>query len=99
MSFAALGANTIFNFFQSSDIVMLAEGLDIFKLSMPPGLHGKTLAQSNIRQETGCSVVAIKHSGETVINPDPNFTLKKNSDIILIGTSDSEKKFIKRYFS
>ena len=98
MSFAALGANTIFNFFQSSDIVMLAEGLDIFKLSMPPGLHGKTLAQSNIRQETGCSVVAIKHSGETVINPDPNFTLKKNSDIILIGTSDSEKKFIKKYF-
>lgn len=97
MSFAALGANTIFNYFQSSDIVMLAEGLDIFKIPVPPGLYGKTLAQSRIRQETGCSVVAVKQNGETLVNPDPNQPLHSNNDIILIGTSEAEKKFIRKY--
>jgi len=97
MSFAALGANTIFNFFQSSDIVMLAEGLDIFKLAIPAGLYGKTLAQSRIRQETGCSVIAVKQDEKTVINPDPDLPLQKNNEIILIGTRDAEKEFIKKY--
>lgn len=97
MSFAALGANTIFNFFQSSNIVMLAEGLDIFNLSVPAGLYGKTLAQSKIRQETGCTVVAIKHQGKTIVNPDPNLPLQSNNEIILIGTNDAEKKFLKKY--
>lgn len=97
MSFAALGANTIFNFFQSSNIVMLAEGLDIFNLSVPAGLYGKTLAQSKIRQETGCTVVATKHQGKTIVNPDPNLPLQSNNEIILIGTNDAEKKFLKKY--
>ncbi len=97
MSFATLGANTIFNFFQSSNIVMLAEGLDIFNLSVPAGLHGKTLAQSKIRQETGCTVVAIKHQGKTIVNPDPNVPLQSSNEIILIGTNDAEKKFLKKY--
>lgn len=97
MSFATLGANTIFNFFQSSNIVMLAEGLDIVKLAVPPRLYGKTLAQSKIRQETGCTVVAIKHKGETIVNPNPNLPLESSNDIILIGTSEAEKKFIKKY--
>lgn len=97
MSFAALGANTIFNFFQSSNIVMLAEGLDIFNLAVPAGLYGKTLAQSKIRQETGCTVVAIKHDGKTIVNPDPNLPLQSSNEIILIGTNDAEKKFLKKY--
>lgn len=97
MSFAALGANTIFNFFQSSDIIMLAEGLDIFRLPIPSGLCGKTLAQSRIREETGCTIIALKHDGKTITNPDPNMPLQSHNEIILVGTNEAEKKFIRKY--
>lgn len=97
MSFAALGANTIFNFIQSSDIVMLAEGLDIFKLPVPQGLIGKSLAQSRIRQETGCTVVAVKSSSGTSINPDPGIPFMTDDEIILIGNTEAEKRFIRKF--
>ncbi len=97
MSFAALGANTIFNFLQSSEIVMLAEGLDIFKLPVPPGLMGKSLAQSRIRQETGCTVVAVKSSAGTSINPDPTIPFMPEDEIILIGNTEAEKRFIRKF--
>ena len=97
MSNASLGANTIYNYLESSNIVMLAEGLDIFRMKVPPGLEGKTLAGSNIRQATGCTVVALKNDGTMAINPDPNLPLDRENELILIGNAEAEKRFIKRY--
>ena len=98
-SYASMGANAIFNLLQRGDVLMVAEGLNVFKVRMPAALAGKTIAESNVRQDTGCSVVALKVEGHTTINPDPMEPMSERADLVLIGTSDAEQKFIERYGS
>ena len=38
--------------------LFLAEGLDVFTTPVPRALVGHTLANSHIRQDTGCNVLA-----------------------------------------
>lgn len=99
MSYASLGANAIFNFLKNEDTTMLAEGLNIFRLKAPESLVGKNLAHSWIRKVTGCSVVAIKDDGVLSINPDPQMPIKPNAELVLIGTNEGERKFLKSFES
>ena len=51
MSYASMGANMIVNILRHGDIVMLAEGVDVFKVKLPPSLSGKRLSETAIREE------------------------------------------------
>ncbi|HOB51920.1 MAG TPA: NAD-binding protein [Acidobacteriota bacterium] len=97
MSYAALGADAIFNFLRNEDTWMLAEGLNIFSLAVPASLVGRNLSQSGIRAATDCSVIAIRADGGLAINPDPATPLAAGAELILIGTDDGERKFL-RFF-
>ncbi len=97
MSYASLGANAIFNFLMNEETILLAEGLNIFHLPAPISLVGKKLAQSNIREKTGCRLVAIVHQGITSINPAPSIHIGKDDELILIGTHETEKLFFKDF--
>ncbi len=97
MSYASLGANAILNFLKNEDTSMLAEGLNIFRLKAPESLVGKNLADSGIRRVTDCSVIAIKDDGALSINPDPQMPIKRNAELILIGTDEGERKFLQAF--
>ncbi len=97
MSYASLAANTILNLLKPDEVLMLAEGLNVFRAGVHPSLVGKSLAESQIRVQTGCSVIAINHDGEMVSNPDPSVRFRENDEVILIGTDDAEKRFLKLY--
>jgi voltage-gated potassium channel len=97
MSYASMGANAIINVLEQDDVVMLAEGLDVFRYPAPPQLVGLPLLQSGIRERTGCSVVAIEAGGELMINPPPEAPIIAGSELILIGTTDGERRFIELY--
>jgi len=97
MSYASMGANIVFNLLKRSDILMLAEGLSVFRMNTPASLAGKSLAETAVRKETGCHVIAINENGQSHINPDPQRPLPENSEIILIGSPEAEQKFFKRY--
>lgn len=99
MSYASMGANAIFNIFEENDIVMIAEGLNVFSLKTPDKLIGKSLIETDIRNKTGCNVIAYQVDGEQKINPDPNKPIPENSEIILIGQSEDEQRFIDFYKS
>lgn len=95
MSYATMGANAIYNSLDSSEILTLAEGLDIFRVPVPGKLVGVTLIESDIRAKTGCSVIAIKVNDEMVANPDPVNPIPEDSELVLIGDYNSEQKFMK----
>ncbi|MBO6794118.1 MAG: potassium channel protein [Balneolaceae bacterium] len=97
MSYASMGANAIYNIYEENDIIMIAEGLNVFSLKTPQKLVGKTLVEANIRYQTGCNVVAYSCDGKQVINPKPNEVIPENSDLILIGETEAEQNFIKEY--
>jgi Trk K+ transport system NAD-binding subunit len=99
MSYVSLGTNSIINILKPDEILMLAEGLDIFRVHVPPVLVDKLLYETQIREDTGCHVVAIKSNDTMNINPDPSIRLSKNDELILIGTDDAEKLFMKRFSS
>ncbi|QTN33317.1 potassium channel protein [Akkermansiaceae bacterium] len=93
LSYASMGANTIFNHLRGSDTVLLAEGITIFRAKVPSSLANKSLAESAVRSRTGCSIIAVERDGDREINPDPFEDLPDDGELVLIGSLDAEKKF------
>lgn len=99
MSFASMASNSIINLLNPEKVLMVVEGLSIFRASAQPILTGKSLAESKIREATGCSVVAITRDGNLVLNPDPFAPLVANDELVLIGTVEAEKNFKTKYMN
>jgi K+/H+ antiporter YhaU regulatory subunit KhtT len=97
MSYASMGANKIINILKPDEILMLAEGLNVFKAPVSAFLSGNTLAENQIRRKTGCNVIAIRSGESFNVNPDPTVQLKKNEELILIGTAEAEREFKKAF--
>jgi len=97
MSYASMGANAVFNILEKDDVVMVAEGLDVFRCPVPAKLAGKTLIEADVRRRTGCSVVAIEQDGQTIVNPEPDVPLPPAgaAELIVIGNTEGEKQFLK----
>src|SRR5690606_2446955 len=49
LSYSAMGANAVANRLRDSSLLLLAEGLDVATVPIPPGLVGRTLAESRVR--------------------------------------------------
>ncbi|KAA3608480.1 MAG: potassium channel protein [Calditrichaeota bacterium] len=99
MSYASIGATSIFNYLQSGNILMVTEGVDVFKVKLPRLLSGKKISETTIRQECGCSIIGVSSNGQMEVNPPSSLELLSESDIILIGTVESEAKFLTTYKS
>lgn len=104
MSYASMGADAIFNFLKRSDTLVVAESLSVFsedisvfRMKMPSSLVGRTITNSAIRKNTGCTVIAVNNNHELQLNPDLNEPLPKAAEILLIGSSEGEKRFLDRY--
>jgi K+/H+ antiporter YhaU regulatory subunit KhtT len=97
MSFSSLCTTTIMNLLKPEKILMLSEGLNVFRNALAHKLENKPLLDLKIRENTGCSVIAIKRKDKLMINPDPNMILEKNDELILIGSEEAEKSFNEKY--
>jgi len=92
-----LAANTIFNLLISHKVLMVSEGLNIFRDKTHPSLAGHTLIKSKIREDTGCTVIAVRRGEQLRLNPDPDLRLAASNGLILSGTGEAEKQFITQY--
>jgi voltage-gated potassium channel len=99
LSYASTGANAIWNHLSADNTLQLAEGLDVFRVPVPGELTGQSLEQCRIRQETGCTVVAVVDDGRFEPNPPAVRVLPSGGDLVLIGDSESEDRFLHRYRS
>ena len=97
MSYASMGSNSIFNIIEGQDVLVLAEGLNIFNHKVNKSLDGKSLIQSDIRKDTGCSVMAIKCQDGMEVSPEPKRVLQTGEELILIGSPAGETDFISKY--
>ncbi|NNL67353.1 MAG: potassium channel protein [Myxococcales bacterium] len=94
LSYASMGASAMMNVLRRSTLLMVAEGLDLFRVSVPPKLAGKTLAESGIREQTQCNVVALGKKGGTAVIPAPDTVLPEEGDLLLIGDAEAEDRFL-----
>ncbi len=97
MSYASMGSSALFNLLKRSDLLMIAEGLDVFKVPVPASLAGKTLLETNLRRKTGCSVIGIDPGDGTRTDPHSYSVLPEGGEIILIGSPEVEAEFLELY--
>ncbi|MDR9418251.1 MAG: NAD-binding protein [Gracilimonas sp.] len=73
------------------DETSIAASKQINLIQLPVGsLAGSTLARSDVRAETGCTVLVVVRDGEKILNVDPEeFEFKKGDEVILAGTDKS----------
>jgi voltage-gated potassium channel len=97
VSHASLGANNIFNLSKRGNILMIAEGVDVFQVKTPKALKGKTIKYASVQEECGCSIIGVRTNQSTMINPFVETILPEDGEIIFIGTVESEEKLFRRY--
>lgn len=97
MSYGSISSNTIINLLKPNELLMLSEGLSVASHDVPPSLSGKSIAESQIRKHTGCSIIGIKDGRTMHLNPDPSIVMKQGSELIIICTDESQKLFLRRY--
>lgn len=59
----------------------------------------KTIAETDIRRKTGCSIIGYKSpTGNYIVNPEPETKLEKESKLIMIGRPEQIER-LKKYYS
>jgi voltage-gated potassium channel len=96
-SYASMGANAVFNMLRRHRMLFVADGLDVFTVPVPQALVGRTLAESNLRQETGCTVLAVRAGQHATAQVDASKPLPDGGELILIGDREAEDVFFDRY--
>ncbi len=104
MSYASLGANTIWNFLMHNDVLMITEGLNVFQIPLPAHLAGKTIEEAMnghgvACHGVACHVVAVQAAGHMQINPAPSMPFPPKSEVILIGTAEAEQQLLQAWNS
>ena len=97
MSFSSMVTSTIMNLLKPQRMLMLSEGLNVFRVGLNPKLANKDLLNIQVRETTGCSIVAVKRGDELMINPNPKIVLEHGDELVLIGSAESEKLFNEKY--
>jgi Trk K+ transport system NAD-binding subunit len=97
MSFSSLFTTTVLNLLNPEKLLMLSEGLNIFRARASQAIAGKALRDQKIRRATGCSIIAIKRGEEMLLNPGPDTVILDDDELILIGTAQAEKVFMEQY--
>ena len=74
-----------------------AEGLNIVRVTVPPALAGKSLAETTVRQDTGATIIAAVEDGAMRVNPGPADPLPRGGEVLLVGDAATEQNWAERY--
>lgn len=97
LSFASMGADAVLHYFLRGDTLMIAEGLDVFRVRVPEALSDRTIAETHIRRDTGCTVIALSVDGTMQVNPDSHLPMQVNAELLLIGSRSGQERFFEIY--
>ena len=75
------------------DYIDIAGSIKIINVDVPKYLLGKNLIEADLRKRFNVSVIAVRHGGESKVNPDPNYRFAPGDDIFLIGTEGALAEF------
>lgn len=92
-SYASIGATSIFNLLQKSRVVTVAQGLDVFRVPVPDDVAGKTLAESGIREKTGCTIIGYRDGKGLMPNPGAGVVLEAGHEMVVIGDWVARNKY------
>ncbi|NJN05934.1 MAG: hypothetical protein HC814_05555 [Rhodobacteraceae bacterium] len=97
LSYAVMGANTIFNLLHRSDTILMPQGINIFPVPVHKSIAGRKISDTDVRSRTGCTIISVETNGKRTINPPADFVLPDKGKMVLIGTLEAEEKFLDEF--
>jgi voltage-gated potassium channel len=97
LSYATMGAIEAWNAWRDDSTLLLAEGLVVFRVPVPPPLAGRTLRSMDLPATTGCTVIGIVRDGKCSAALQPDEPLPDDAELLLIGDDRAEERFYARY--
>ena len=65
--------------------------------TLAPGLAGRSPSSLDVRQRTGCSVVAVERGADLIVEFDPGFEFRVDDVIYVCGGNSETQRFVARY--
>ncbi len=97
-SYASMGSTSIFNQLTGDRIASVAEGLELFRRSVPASLENLKLIECGVRNKTGCTIIAIRDPEAGLIATPPASTvLRAGQELVLAGGSEAETRFVEAF--
>jgi voltage-gated potassium channel len=97
LGYSSLGAEFVFSTLQGRSLMMFGGGVELFAVSVPDQLVGKTLQQSAVGALSGVNVIAVQQAGEINTTPSPTMPLPANAELLLVGTHEQRQRFTREY--
>ncbi|SMO82822.1 potassium channel family protein [Halorubrum cibi] len=77
---------------EDRDVLSVESQVEVVRLEAPR-LVGRTLAEADVRSETGCTVLAIERSETVVTDLGPETTIEGGDELVVVGTDDGVRAF------
>lgn len=75
------------------DYISLENNIEISEIKVTERLEGKRILELSIRQNYGLNIIAIEHGGKTDMELDPQYRVKTEDVLVVIGKSENVRKF------
>lgn len=78
------------------DYFEISKDVAIYEIFVPDKWQGRSIKELAVRAKHGINILAVRNeSGELDSNPGPDFVFSRNEQMIVLGTQNNVKKFIK----
>lgn len=79
------------------DVLSFQMKIDVVRLKAGR-LAGQTLAEADVRAETGCTVVGAVRDGDVITSLDPDeFVFRDDDRLVVVGTDEGVRRFEERF--
>lgn len=96
LSYAAIGATTMWNKLGRTHRVIIAEGSELFAVPRPSSLVGVALRDQAVYDATGCHIVGALHADGSLVEAD-HVPTNEATTLILLGDRHAERAFRNTY--
>lgn len=77
---------------EDRDVLSLDQQMEVTR-TPAPALVGQTFADANIRQQTGCTVIAIERNDEVVTSIEADTRIESGDELVIVGTDEGISEF------
>ena len=88
-----LSASTVI---EGRDVISLTQQIEVVRTTAAR-LAGRAIADADIREQTGCTVIAVDRGDETVTEIGPDTRIQSGDELVVVGTDEGIRAFEARF--
>ena len=88
-----LSASTVLD---DRDVLSLDQQIEVVR-SRAPRLVGRTVGEADVRETTGCTVIAIERGDGTITDIGPDTRIGADDELIVVGDDEGIREFERRF--